>query len=156
MSSEISMLSQKQLRSLIREQKSRYAGSVIEYGQDSQFFNEVMKKVGESPVFILQEIVAKNIKEVMTDDSKFNFSSMQTDFFAYGEKWINLPDEKTVQVKDASLTHLRIQDEILLNEHTKQLQAFVAHREQLLKPIIKAMETNNFSKGKEAIDFLKK
>lgn len=152
MSIEQPMISQRQLRSKIRKLKLQYPG-VIAYGENSLFFKEVMDMLGESPVFILHEIVSKNIKDVMDDDAAFNFSANQTDFIGYGDKWIKLPEERTVQVRKASLEHLLHQDKVLIDEYTKQMKAFIAHR-ALLVPLIETMQEHNLSTAGEAIDLL--
>jgi hypothetical protein len=152
MSIEQAMISQKQLRAEIRKLKLKYPG-VIAYGEESPFFQEVLAKLGETPVFILHEIVGKNIKDVMDADATFDFSAHQLDFIGYGDKWIKLPEERTVQVKKAALEHLLHQDKTLIKEHTKQMKAFIAHRE-LLVPLIETMQERDLKTAGEAIMIL--
>jgi hypothetical protein len=154
MSIEQPMISQKQLRAEIRKLKIKYPG-VIAYGEDSPFFQEVMTLLGEQPVFILHEIIGKNIKDVMDADATFDFSANQLDFIGYGDKWIKLPEERTVQVKKAALEHLLHQDKVLIKEHTKQMKAFIAHRE-LLVPLIETMQEHHLTTAGEAINLLNK
>lgn len=52
-----------------------------------------MAAIGDNPVFILQEIVAKTIKDVVDEDARFDFSSKQLSLIEYGEKWIKLPEK---------------------------------------------------------------
>lgn len=153
MSKDIQLFSQKQLKQLIRKRKQDICDQ-ISYDDGEPFFNLIMKEVGESPTFILQEIVAKAIKDVVDEDARIDFSSRQISFMEYGEKWIKLPDKITVPVKKASLQHLRFQEQTIVREHVKQMKAFITHHENLLVPLIKAMEDNQFETAGEAIHYL--
>lgn len=153
MSIEQKILSFKDLCKLIRDKKRERTG-VICYAPGSDFFEEIMAAVGHNPSFIVQEIVAKGVKHVVNEDAKFNFFSSQADFVGFGEKWIKLPEKMTVQVRQASLDHMRIEDQNLLDNHMKQLQSFLVHREKLVVPIIRTMEQQNLKTAGQAIELL--
>ena len=153
MSVETPMISQKQLKQLIRELKARQSG-VISYAQDSPFFTEVMAAIGDNPVFILQEIVAKTIKDVVDEDARFDFSSKQLSLIEYGEKWIKLPESQTVQVKHASLDHMLIQERQVVEDNIKRMKAYIIHYEKLLSPVIRAMRQHGFETAGAAIALL--
>lgn len=153
MSVETPMISQKQLRILIRKLKAQQPG-VVTYTQGSPFFAEVMAAIGDNPVFILQEIVAKTIKDVVDEDARFDFSSTQLSLIEYGEKWIKLPESQTVQVKKASLDHMLIQERQVVEDNIKRMKAYVIHYEKMLSPVIRAMRQNGFETAGEAIALL--
>lgn len=96
----------------------------------------------------------RSFKDVVDEDARIDFSSRQISFMEYGEKWIKLPDKITVPVKKASLQHLRFQEQTIVHEHVKQMKAFITHHENLLVPLIKAMEDNQFETAGEAIHYL--
>lgn len=153
MSFETPMISRKSLKILIRELKAKQSG-VVSYAADSPFFVKVMDAIGENPVFILQEVVAGAIKEVVDEDAKFDFSSDQLSFLDYGEKWIKLPESQTVQVKSASLDHLLIQERSVIEDHIRKMKAYINHHEKLLAPLIRTMRQHGLQTAGEAIAIL--
>lgn len=153
MSVETPMISQKQLKALIRELKAKQPG-VISYAQGSPFFAEVMAAIGNNPVFILQEIITKNIKDVVDEDARFDFSSPQLSLIEYGEKWIKLPESQTVQVKKASLDHMLIQERQVVEDNIKRMKAYIIHYEKMLSPVIRTMRQHGFETAGEAIAML--
>lgn len=132
------------------------SGGVLECQNGTELFNEFMERIGDNPVFILQEIAAKIIKDVNKEDARFDFSSKQADFVSYGDKWILLPEEKTVKVAFARIEHVRYQADQVLQEHIRKMKAFVSHYDGLLLPIIRTMETGNLLTAGEAIQALAK
>jgi glucosamine 6-phosphate synthetase-like amidotransferase/phosphosugar isomerase protein len=156
MSVETPMISRKQLKSLAREIKANLADQfgVVSYLADGPLSIAVMKAIGDNPVFILQEIVASVIKEVVDEDTKFDFSSDQLSFLDYGEKWIKLPESQTVQVRRASLDHLLIQERLVIEDNIRRMKAYINHHEKLLIPLIRTMRQHGFETAGEAIALL--
>lgn len=157
MSIDKSILTIKQFKQIFSEIKRDYAKQgVVDCSVGAPIYQALLARLEEKPAFILEEIAALVIKEVNKADARFDFEKNQGDFFAYGDKWIILPEEKTVRVYEASLDHVRFQAQTVLDEHVKKMKAFVTHYDGLLMPIIRTMEIKNLKAAGQAIEILGK
>ena len=152
MSIEQSIFTQKHLKSLIRSLKEQQQ-SVFCYIPGGDFFQEVMASLGSSPAFLVEEIVAKTIKTVIDEDSRVDLEQ-QPDFFGYSEKLIKLPEGQAVKVAVASIDHMRVQQQTLLDNHIKQIRGFLRHHDSIVLPIIRTMEEFNLRTAGEALQIL--
>lgn len=152
MSIEVPMLTKKYRRHLIRQIKQQKT-SAFEYGEKSDFFSEVMGAFEPSAVTLMfEEIIMDDIKAVIDEDSRMEFK--QADLFGYAEKTIKLPNQSAVQVKYATLDHMETQRQLIIENHLKQIRAFVVHHDHIVVPIIDAMKQNGFQTAGDAIQFL--
>ncbi len=152
MSSETPIFTQKHLKHLIRQLKNQQ-NDVFSYAPGGDFFDEVIASIGPSPTFLIEEIVTRGIKEVIDEDSRIDLVE-QPDFFGYGEKLIKLPERQVVKVEVASLEHMRIQQDTLVQNHIKQIRAFLRHHDGIVVPIIRAMQEMNLRTAGEALRIL--
>ena len=146
------IFTQKHLKHLIRSLKEQQQ-AVFCYTHGGDFFQEVMASLGPSPVFLVEEIVAKTIKAVIDEDSRVDLDQ-QPDFFEYGEKLIKLPEGQAVKVAAARIEHMRVQQQTLLDNHIKQIRGFLRHHDQIVTPIIRTMEEFNLRTAGEALQIL--
>lgn len=152
MSAESPIFTQKHLKHLVRSLKQQQQ-SVFCYAPGGDFFQEVMASLGPSPAFLVEEIVAKTIKTVIDEDSRVDLDQ-QPDFFEYGNKLIKLPAGQAVKVAVASIDHMRVQQQTLLDNHIKQIRGFLRHHDSIVVPIIRTMEEFNLRTAGEALEIL--
>lgn len=141
MSTELPIFTQKHLQHLIRQLKNQQT-DVFSYAPGGDFSQEIMASIGPSPMFLIEEIVHKAIKEVIDEESRIDLEG-QPDFFGYGEKLIKLPERQVVKVEFATLEHMRTQQKTLVDNHIKQIRAFLRHHDGLVVPIIRTMQELN-------------
>ena len=113
-----------------------------------------MREIGDSPSFLIDEIVNKAIKDVIDADSKVDLSERQPDFIGYGEKLIKLPEQQAVKVEFATIDHMRVQQQTVLDNYFKISRGFFLHNDGILTPIIRTMEERNLKTAGEAIRLL--
>ena len=143
----------KQLKALIRDVKSSYS-TVVDYSPNGELFSVVRNMLGENPQFIIDEIIAGGMREVVNEDSRVDLDR-EPDFFGYGEKWIKLPEQKTVQVEFASLDHVMFQKGVLIENHMRQIKAFLRHHDDIVVPIIATMKDRDLKTAGEALKILR-
>lgn len=153
MSKRETVLTIKMLRSLIRRIKSEQK-SVFSYAEGGNLYQSVMQEIGDSPSFLIDEIVNKAIKDVIDADSKVDLSERQPDFIGYGEKLIKLPEQQAVKVEFATIDHMRVQQQTVLDNYIKISRGFFLHNDGILTPIIRTMEEQNLKTAGEAIRLL--
>lgn len=152
MSVEKPMMTFTSVKQAFRKIKAHYAQQgVVDCAPESPAFQSLIERIGHDPMFILQEIATRAIHEVNREDARFDFSTQQLSFMDYAEKWILLPETKTVQVQSASLDHVRYQAQRLLDKHLRHIKSFSAHYDGLLMPIIRTMEQRDLRTAGEAI-----
>ena len=110
----------------------------------------------QDPTALLRAVGGKFllVAEVVDEDSRIGLDK-EPDFFGYGEKWIKLPEKKTVQVQFASLDHMKFQKEALLENHLRQIKAFLRHHDGIVVPIITTMEERHLKAAGEALKILR-
>lgn len=153
MSIESPIFTQKHLKHLIRQLMNQQH-SVVSYAPGSDLFQEVMALLGPSPQFLIEEVVYKAVKTVVDEDCRIDLND-QPDFFSYGEKKIKLPEMNVVRVDCASIDHMRIQKQTLLDNHIKQIRGFLRHHDGMVVPIIRVMEEMGVSTAGEALRILR-
>ncbi len=151
MSIETPILTKKYRKHIIRQLRNQQ-DSAFNYGQDGDFFKEVIASMGSGLTFMLEEIISDDIKAVIDEDSKVDLK--QVDFFGYAEKVIKLPKQYAVQVSVATLDHMEIQKASLIENYLRQTRAFVLHHDQIVMPIIETMQTHGFRTAGEALQIL--
>lgn len=149
MSIEIPVFTQKHLKHLIRQLLNQQR-SVVSYAPGSDLFQEVMASLGPSPQFLIDEVVYKAVKTVVNEDCRIDLND-QPDFFSYGEKKIKLPEMNVVRVDCASIDHMLIQKQTLLDNHIKQIRGFLRHHDGIVVPIIRTMEERGLRTAGEAL-----
>lgn len=154
MSIDPPIFTQKHLKHLIRKLKDQQQ-AVFCYAPTGDFFQEVMASLGPSPLFLVEEIVTKSIKDVIDEDSRIDLDR-QPDFFEYADKLIKLPERQAVKVAVASIDHMRIQQQILLDNHIKQIRGFLRHHDGIVVPIIRTMEERGLRTAGEALQILQR
>lgn len=153
MAKKETVLTIKKLKSLIRLIKSEQK-SVFSYAEGGNLYQSVMQKIGDSPQFLIDEIVNKAIKNVIDEDSKVDLSNRQPDFIGYSEKLIKLPEQQAVKVEFATIDHMRVQQQTVLENYMKQMRGYILHNDGILTPIIRTMEEKNLKTAGEAIAIL--
>jgi hypothetical protein len=149
MSIEMPVFTQKHLKHLIRQLLNQQR-SVVSYAPGSDLFQEVMASLGPSPQFLIDEVVYKAVKTVVNEDCRIDLND-QPDFFSYGEKKIKLPEMNVVRVDCASIDHMLIQKQTLLDNHIKQIRGFLRHHDGIVVPIIRTMEERGLRTAGEAL-----
>jgi hypothetical protein len=152
MSNETVIYTRKELKKLIRNLKNQQQ-SVFSYAPGSEFYKEVIGSLGNSPMFLIDEIINENIKAVIDEDSRIELEK-QPDFFGYSEKLIKLPEKQAVKVEVATLDHMLIQQDLLVQNHYKQIRAFLRHHDGIIVPIIRTMKEMNLLTAGEALKVL--
>lgn len=92
---------------------------------------------------------------VIDEDSRIDLDR-QPDFFEYADKLIKLPERQAVKVAVASIDHMRIQQQILLDNHIKQIRGFLRHHDGIVVPIIRTMEERGLRTAGEALQILQR
>lgn len=146
---EMPVFTQKHLKHLIRQLLNQQR-SVVSYAPGSDLFQEVMASLGPSPQFLIDEVVYKAVKTVVNEDCRIDLND-QPDFFSYGEKKIKLPEMNVVRVDCASIDHMLIQKQTLLDNHIKQIRGFLRHHDGIVVPIIRTMEERGLRTAGEAL-----